>query len=84
MGTSRIKNVTMEYIRNKHGNMTTDDSPVLVILQLQVVSICLLEELISSLYAADTWLPVVKQHSLLECLLASVQSWIQVRVVIIH
>ena len=46
--------------------------------QLQVVSICLLEELIASLDATDTWLPIVKQHSLLECLLASGQVWIQV------
>ncbi|KAI0231260.1 Nucleoporin NUP188-like protein [Lamellibrachia satsuma] len=46
-------------------------------LKLQVVSICLLEELIASLDATDTWLPIVKQHSLLECLLASAQVWIQ-------
>ena len=31
MGTSRIKEVTIEYIRNTHNNMTTDDLPVPVI-----------------------------------------------------
>ena len=31
MGILRLKKVTIEYIRNMHNNMTTDDLPVPVI-----------------------------------------------------
>ncbi len=41
------------------------------------MTVCLLEELILSLSGADTWLPAVKQNSILPCLLTSLPAWIQ-------
>ena len=47
--------------------------------QLQTSGLCLLEELVSSLPPPEYWLPEVKQYSLLQTLLASIESWINVQ-----
>ena len=58
-----------------------DDGKMLyfVYSQLQIITVSLTEEMVLSLPDVEVWLPVLKEHSILPCLLDSVKIWLEVR-----
>ena len=46
--------------------------------QLQITTVSLAEEIVLSLPDVEMWLPTLKEHSILPCLLDSVKIWLEV------
>ncbi len=45
---------------------------------MQIITVSLIEEIVLFLNNVDLWLPTLKQHSIVPCLLDSVKLWIEV------